>query len=123
MNQRRAELAQHYRTLLQHGEIQLPPEAGYAGPNHHLFVIRTGKRNDLKAFLSARGIETDVHYPRPIHLQPAYGHLRYSPGQFPVSEQCSQEVLSLPLYPALESSSIEEISHSIKEFFSRSSLR
>jgi dTDP-4-amino-4,6-dideoxygalactose transaminase len=97
--------AAHYGILFSEmgleGRIELPrAPAGY----HHVynqFVIRTPRREELKQALRERGIPTEVYYPSPLHLQPAFAYLGHSPGDFPVAEQASQEVLALPIYPEL----------------------
>ena len=83
--------------------------------NHvwHQYVIRTGKREELKKALAELGIATALHYPIPLHLQPAFSYLNYSIGKFPVAELCSQEVLSLPMYPELPEETAVEISQEI----------
>ena len=70
-------------------------------------MIRHEKRDNLQAFLAARKIVTLVHYPVPIHLQPAYKGRLGDPGSFPVSEQVAREVLSLPLYPELTEAQVD----------------
>ena len=98
-------------------ELQLPevlPDRDHA---FHLYVIRTGQRDQLQAFLSSRQIDTFVHYPVPVHLQKAYADLGYEPGDFPETEQAAHEILSLPLYPELHSSQQEYVVEAVTEFF------
>jgi dTDP-4-amino-4,6-dideoxygalactose transaminase len=64
-------------------------------------VIRAGPRDMLMKFLKGQGIECGIHYPLPLHLQPAYASLGFKKGQFPVSEQLAQEIISIPMYPEL----------------------
>ena len=73
------------------------------------FVIRTPERGHWRRSLTSAGIETGLHFPVPLHLQPAYRHLKYQSGDFPVSEQAAGEVLSLPIYPELSIYQVEEI--------------
>jgi dTDP-4-amino-4,6-dideoxygalactose transaminase len=68
----------------------------------HVYAIRVPGRDALRARLDAAGIGTGIHYPRPVHLQPAYSGLGYGPGDFPVSEALAAETLSLPVYPELD---------------------
>jgi len=68
---------------------------------YQTYMIRTTRRDELQVFLKSNGIETIVHYPIPIHLQPAAKYLGYEQGSFPVTEKLSREILSLPLYPGL----------------------
>jgi len=81
--------------------LALPNEA--EGRHHvwHLYAVRHPERDRLRQVLTNAGIETGLHYPIPVHLQPAYAHLEYCAGNFPVAEQAARECLSLPLYPEL----------------------
>lgn len=83
---------------------------------YHLYVIRAQNRDDLQRFLTKRGIATGLHYPTPIHLQPAYAELGYGPTDFPVTEALSQEILSLPIYSELSDDAVQYIVESIAEF-------
>jgi dTDP-4-amino-4,6-dideoxygalactose transaminase len=69
--------------------------------------------------LREKGIQTAVHYPIPLHLQKAFSHLGYKQGDFPISEQYSNEVLSLPMFPELKDEEIDYVVESVKEFFKR----
>ena len=97
----RRRLAQRYRELLADLPLRLPQEA--AGRRHvwHLFVVRHGERDRLRAELAEDGIQTGLHYPIPLHLQQAYAHLGHQRGDFPVSEAIGDECFSLPLYPEM----------------------
>ena len=68
---------------------------------YHLYVIRVANRDEVKRLLGEKGVSSGVHYPIPLHLQPAYTHLGHGAGAFPVSEQLAGEILSLPVYPEL----------------------
>lgn len=68
---------------------------------YHLYIIRSGVRDELMRLLSESNIGTGLHYPLPLHLQAAYGHLKFRQGDFPVSERLASEILSLPMYPGL----------------------
>jgi dTDP-4-amino-4,6-dideoxygalactose transaminase len=70
----------------------------------------------LREHLRAEGISTGIHYPIPLHLQPAYRHLGHKEGDFPITEECARQVLSLPMYPELTQTQIEEVVRAIKEF-------
>ena len=67
----------------------------------HLYVVRVKNRQLVRSRLSDVGIETMIHYPRPIHLTPAFTHLGYRRGDFPVAERAAAEVLSLPMFPGI----------------------
>lgn len=71
----------------------------------------------MKEHLEAKGIETGIHYPTPIHLQPAYRTPEYPPGSFPEAEKLSKEILSLPMYPGMTDSQVEYVVEAIKDFF------
>ncbi|NOX38826.1 MAG: DegT/DnrJ/EryC1/StrS family aminotransferase [Calditrichaeota bacterium] len=119
-NRRREEIAQMYRERLQKLGVtfQQPQE----GSTHiyHQFVIRTRHRDRLQAFLNARGIPTAIHYPIPVHLQPAFKQ-RYGfhEGDFPVAEKVAREVLSLPMHPDLRDSEIDLVVNTIEQFFNQ----
>jgi dTDP-4-amino-4,6-dideoxygalactose transaminase len=83
---------------------------------YHLYVVRSPERDRLQAFLAQRGIGTGIHYPRPIHLQPAYADLHYAEGAFPVTERLAREILSLPLYAELSDAQIGRIAAAVREF-------
>ena len=92
-------------------------EAKGAKHSYYMYVIRTPKRDELKKFLGEKGIGCGIHYPIPLHLQPAYSHLSYKKGDYPVAEKLSREILSIPVYPELTSEQMNYIVNSIKEFF------
>jgi len=78
-------------------------------PVYHLYVVRVRARDAVPEELGAHGIETGIHYPAPLHLQPAYAGLGYGRGDFPVSERLAAEVLSLPMFPELGDAQIEHV--------------
>jgi dTDP-4-amino-4,6-dideoxygalactose transaminase len=82
----------------------------------HQYVVRSRRRDDLRQHLAARGIATGVHYPLPVHLQPAAAHLGYSAGDFPVTEQLADEIVSLPMFPELTDEQIAYIADAIAHF-------
>ncbi|HEY8151546.1 MAG TPA: DegT/DnrJ/EryC1/StrS family aminotransferase, partial [Vicinamibacteria bacterium] len=94
--------------------IILPRERAGARSAWHLYTIRSESRDDLQAHLRAEGIATAVHYPRPIHLQPAMAAAGGRVGDLPVSEQLSREVLSLPLYPELPLDWLEAVARTVR---------
>jgi dTDP-4-amino-4,6-dideoxygalactose transaminase len=114
-NQGRRDRAGWYRDFLT--EVVLTPEvAGYAEPVWHLYVIQLHDRDVLQTYLGERGIGTGIHYPIPIHLQPAYRDLGYVKGDFPVAEQTAGRILSLPMYPELQRAAVEEVAAAVIEF-------
>jgi dTDP-4-amino-4,6-dideoxygalactose transaminase len=111
---RRADL---YTRLLR-DVVLTPVPPHYAEPVWHLYVIQAGRRDGLQTYLGERGIATGIHYPTPIHLQPAYRDLGYEKGDFPITEQAAGKVLSLPMYPQLPLAAIEDIANAVREFVS-----
>ncbi|MDD2943561.1 MAG: DegT/DnrJ/EryC1/StrS family aminotransferase [bacterium] len=101
-NDRRRVLAEIYRGALRGvGGLVLPLEASWARHVYHLFVVRIpGQRDNLRRDLQGQGVGTLIHYPVPVHRQPAYLSL-HGPQGLPVTEKASDEVLSLPMYPEL----------------------
>lgn len=115
-NTRRRYWADLYRTQLQGTRLQLPKEAGDAHHVYHLFVVRAPQRDALAEFLRQRGVMTALHYPRPLHLQPAFSHLGYQAGDFPTAETCAHECLSLPLHPQLTEEQVRWVCECVKEW-------
>jgi dTDP-3-amino-3,4,6-trideoxy-alpha-D-glucose transaminase len=111
-NCRRAEIAARYDAALA-GAVRVPPPAR-AGeiPAHHLYVVRVPDREAFRARLAARGIGTDVHYPRAVHEQPAFAHLPRGP--LPVTERAAREVVSLPLHPRLSNEEADEVIEAVR---------
>lgn len=85
---------------------------------YHLYPILAEKRDQLKAFLYEKGISTEIHYPIPLHLQPAYASLNIPEGSFPVAEKAAKQLLSLPMYPELNEEQIGYIAEQVKSFLS-----
>jgi dTDP-4-amino-4,6-dideoxygalactose transaminase len=84
---------------------------------YNQFVIRVQHRDELKAALHKEGIPTEIYYPRPLHLQPAFANLRYQEGEFPRAELASQEVLALPIYPEFSEENQRLVVEAISHFF------
>lgn len=109
-NLERQRLARRYDEVLAGTGLHPPPARDNARHAWHQYVIRTGDRDGLKAFLQARGIPTQIHYPVPVHRQPAYaGRLWHSPRGLPRTEAAAREVLSLPMSPHLPGEHIEHV--------------
>ena len=108
--------AKLYQKHLEGSGVVVPGEAGGAESVWHLYVIRTEQRDALKDHLVKKGINAGIHYPVPIHLQPAYQDLGYKRGDFPVTEAYADRILSLPMYPELTDRQIEFVSQTVCEF-------
>lgn len=110
LNRWRRELAARYRERLAGLPLVLPEERPAAEHVYHLFVIQSSRRDQLQAHLQAAGVATAVHYPVPVHQQPAYAHLQAS---LPVTEQLAGRILSLPLYPHLPGDHLHQVCDTI----------
>ncbi len=117
-NAARRKHARLYDALLDEIGVTRPFTAHYAEHAYHLYVIRTTHRDALQQHLQERGIGTGIHYPIPIHLQPACRDLGYQPDNFPVTEQCAAEILSLPMFAELTDEQIKYVVESIHDFIS-----
>jgi dTDP-4-amino-4,6-dideoxygalactose transaminase len=91
-------------------------EAKGAKHVYYMYEIRVKPRDELMVYLKQQGIECGIHYPLPLHLQPAYASLGFRKGQFPVSEQLAQEIVSIPIYPELTNEQRQFIVDHIKKF-------
>jgi dTDP-4-amino-4,6-dideoxygalactose transaminase len=98
-----------YDLLLKDSGVVTPRQMPYARHVYCVYAVRTPHRDALAEALKAADIQYGVHYPVPVHLQPAYRDSRYGPGDFPVAERIAGEVLSLPIYPELQRSQIEQV--------------
>lgn len=103
--------------------VSLPSEPAWAEGVYHLYVVRIRpplQRQALQDYLRAAGIATGIHYPIPLHLQPAFAGLGYGRGDFPVAEQLAEEILSLPMYPELSPEMIAAVAQAIRQFVAES---
>jgi len=105
----RRQNAARYNQLLADNGIQIPHQMVYARHVYHIYAIRTSEREALQQSLSTQGIQTGIHYPVPVHLQPAYGDLGYGLEQFPETELAAKQVLSLPMYAEMSHDSISMV--------------
>jgi dTDP-4-amino-4,6-dideoxygalactose transaminase len=105
-----------YQKHLEGGGVVVPGEADLTEAVWHLYVIRAEQRDALKEHLAGKGIHAGIHYPIPIHLQPAYQDLGHRRGDFPVTEAYADRILSLPMYAELTSGQIEQVCSAIAEF-------
>lgn len=123
-NARRREVAGWYATWFREAglagaddaPLRLPGEAGEAHVFHQ-YVVRARDRDALRASLAAAGVDTQVYYSLPLHLQPALAHLGHREGEFPHAERASREVLALPIYPELSRTAAETVVEAVARFY------
>lgn len=110
-NAARRERASRYGALLAQTSLELPQDV--PGHVYHLYVIASDQRDALRDHLATSGIGSDIHYPLPAHLQPAYAHLGYRAGALPHTEHQARRILSLPLYPELTLNEVAQVAEAI----------
>jgi dTDP-4-amino-4,6-dideoxygalactose transaminase len=108
-NQLRREHASRYNELLRDSLLTLPREMPYSEHIYHLYVVQAAQRERLQKSMNEAGVQTGIHYPIPIHLQPAYSGLGYKAGDFPEAERQASRVLSLPMFPELTDEQIARV--------------
>ena len=119
-NERRRGISKIYaKELKDLEEVVLPPMGDKdITPVFHLFVLRARRRDELVTYLTKKEIESLVHYPVPIHLQPVYQQMYgYKEGSFPVSEALSKSLISLPIFPTLKDEEVKYVCDSIHQFY------
>ena len=114
--EKRREIAKLYNELLEEIDIVLPFEAEWAKHVYHLYVVRHPERDRLKDFLKEKGVASGIHYPIPVHLQPAIKGILEKSYKLEVTEKVAKEVLSLPIYPWMEEEKVEYVANAIKEW-------
>jgi dTDP-4-amino-4,6-dideoxygalactose transaminase len=107
--------ARLYDQLLRGAGVRTPSDAPHDRHVYHVYAVRAPRRDALQRALHARGVQTGIHYPVPVHMQPAYADLGYRPGAFPHAERAAREVLSLPMYPELTGTQIETVCSALRE--------
>lgn len=115
-NARRREIADYYTELLTNTGIVTPYVPPHVKPVYHIYAVRAKNRDGLQKHLKERGIETGIHYPIPLHLQPVYQNLGYKAGNFPHAEKAASVILSLPMYPELTDAQVQQIVDAVKGF-------
>lgn len=115
-NSRRRQIAALYGRLLSQSAHALPSESVAAVHVYHQYVIRSSRRDNLRAVLKRNSIETAVLYPLPVHLQPGYRKTEISEGGLHETERTCQEILSLPLYPELTDAKVSEVAGVMTEW-------
>jgi dTDP-4-amino-4,6-dideoxygalactose transaminase len=116
-NARRREVASRYDEAFASLPLRLLSARPGSVPACHLYPVRVARREEFRAHLSSRGIETGVHYPEPVHLQPAYAFLGHARGDFPVAEEACVTVVSLPVHPTLSDGEVEEVVAAVRSYF------
>lgn len=114
-NDRRRQRAAMYDEMLQ-GVVATPIELADTRHVYHLYVIRSPQRDRLMKYLADRGIGSAIHYPQPIHLQPAYRGRLGDAGSLPETEKAAIEILSLPMFPELNESDLKTVADAIRSF-------
>jgi dTDP-4-amino-4,6-dideoxygalactose transaminase len=114
-NRKRRDHARHYAELLGFSADIVLPKASAAESDHvhHIFAIQVARRDGLASAFREQGIGYGIHYPVPIHLQPAYADLGHGRGSFPVSENCASRFISLPMFPELNGEQIGRVAHAV----------
>lgn len=116
-SKQRIQLAKLYTEILKDTQVVLPQYNDDLSHVFHLYVIRTKRRNKLLNYLHKKGIGVGIHYPIPIHLQDAYKYLGYKKGDFPITEQYANEIISLPLFPEMSEKQVKFVAGEIVSFF------
>ena len=108
-NEARRQAAAKYDRLLAGSGLMTPKVAQYAKPVYHLYVVQVPDRKKQQAAFDAANVSHGIHYPIPVHLQPAFADLGYKPGSFPVTEALAPKIISLPMFPEITDSQIERV--------------
>ena len=114
-NKRRREIAARYDAALESSSVRPASHASWATPSYYLYVVATPARDSLRAAFDAANIATDIHWPEPPHLQPAFAALGYGPGSLPVTEHLCNEVLTIPMFPELTDAEVERVCAVLRE--------
>ena len=116
-NQARRDAGAALREALADGPVIAPAPVSADGDHvFHLFVVRTSHRDALREHLDAEGVASAIHYPTPIHLQPAYADLGQGVGSLPVAERLAGEICSLPVFPTIDDAQITRVAEAVSTF-------
>jgi dTDP-4-amino-4,6-dideoxygalactose transaminase len=113
--QKRRQVAAWYAEMLDPERVRVPKARPECRHVYHVFAVRTDDRDRLRDVLGKQGIQTGIHYPIPVHLQPAHADLGYGAGDFPHAEAAAQEVLSLPLFPEMTRQQVEKVAAAVSQ--------
>ena len=116
MNKEKQDVAAEYDKKINNPLIKLPGVRDGADHIYHQYVIRCKRRDELMAYLKDKGISTIIHYPIPPHLSEAYEYLGFKKGDFPVTEACADEVLSIPMFNGITEEEVKYVADVINEF-------
>jgi dTDP-4-amino-4,6-dideoxygalactose transaminase len=116
-DKRRANARLYNELLRGVAQVQCPKEREGAECVYHLYVIQAERRDALSKHLNSKGIATGLHYPTPLHLQPAYAALGYKTGDFPMAERCASQILSLPMFAELTQDEVALVCKEVKAFY------
>jgi dTDP-4-amino-4,6-dideoxygalactose transaminase len=114
---RRVRAARYEKELANSG-VSTPVEMPWARHVYHAFTVRSPHRDAIRAALGESGIQSAIHYPVPVHLQPIFSDLGYRPGAFPRAEAAADEVVCLPIYPELPADAPERVAACIRKVLS-----
>ena len=117
INERKRAIAAIYRKLLDPAHAFIAPCRQIEYNTFQTMVIQVDRRDELQRHLAARDIQSAIHYPIPIHLQPCATDLGYKRGQFPVTERQAERILSIPSYPAMSDADVERVAETINAFY------
>ena len=109
--------ASRYEVLFANTGVKTPNEMPFNRHVYHIYAIRVAQREAFQKALMEKGVSTGIHYPIPVHLQPAYADLGYKEGDFPHTEAASNEVLSLPMFAELNSTQQDKVSKAVLEVY------
>jgi dTDP-4-amino-4,6-dideoxygalactose transaminase len=116
VNENRKAIANKYLERINNSAVILPYVPHYTNPVWHIFAIRTKHRDELEKYLNDNGIETNKHYPIPMHMQVAYKGLGYKTGDFPIAEEISRTELSLPMFYGMTDEEVQYVIDKINEW-------
>jgi dTDP-4-amino-4,6-dideoxygalactose transaminase len=105
-----------YGKSLAESGVHLPVEVPGNRHVYHVYAVLTSQRKEFIEALSARGVQTGIHYPFPVHLLPAYSDLNHKQGDFPIAERVTSQEVSLPMFPEMTSAQIKQVSEAVLEF-------
>jgi dTDP-4-amino-4,6-dideoxygalactose transaminase len=112
--ERRRAIAHRYDKAIAGTKLTPAPHAAWADPGYYFYVVRAPDRAAFRESLQAEGIATDVSWPEPPHLQPAYAHLGYSRGSLPVTERLCDEVVTIPVFPELTDAEVDRVAGALR---------